>query len=152
MQYIDNIIFFIALIVGFGLFFKSLKEIYRNIQLGKKIERSDRPAERWAMMSKVALGQSKMTKRPIAGILHIIVYVGFVIINLELLEIIIDGIFGTHRFLAGIIGDSAYSAFTVTLEVLALLVLVAVVIFFIRRNFFGVKRLTMKELFGWPKQ
>ncbi|WP_285269766.1 (Fe-S)-binding protein [Kaistella rhinocerotis] len=152
MQYIDNIIFFIALIVGFGLFFKSLKEIYRNILLGKKIERSDRPAERWAMMSKVALGQSKMTKRPIAGILHIIVYVGFVIINLELLEIIIDGIFGTHRFLAGIIGDSAYSVFTATLEVLALLVLVAVVIFFIRRNFFGVKRLTMKELFGWPKQ
>src|SRR5690606_1071287 len=91
-------------------------------------------------------------KRPIAGILHIIVYVGFVIINLELLEIIIDGVFGTHRFLASIFGNSFYNAFTATLEIVALLVVLAVVVFFIRRHFYGVKRLTMKELFGWPKQ
>ena len=152
MQYIDNIIFFIALIAGFGLFFKSLKEIYRNIQLGKKIDRTDNPSERWKTMGKVALGQSKMGKRPVAGILHMIVYVGFVIINIELIEIIVDGIFGTHRFLAGIFGDTLYGLFTATLEILALLVIIAVVIFFIRRNFYGVKRLTMKELFGWPKQ
>ena len=152
MQYIDNIIFIIALIAGFGLFFKSLKEIYRNIQLGKKIDRTDNPDVRWKTMARVALGQSKMGKRPIAGILHMFVYVGFVIINIELLEIIVDGIFGTHRFLAGILGDSFYAAFTATLEILALLVIIAVVIFFIRRNFYGVRRLTMKELFGWPKQ
>ncbi|WP_332020856.1 (Fe-S)-binding protein [Kaistella sp.] len=152
MQYIDNIIFFIALIAGFGLFFKSLKEIYRNIQLGKKIDRTDNPSLRWKTMARVALGQSKMGKRPIAGILHMFVYVGFVIINIELIEIIVDGIFGTHRFLAGILGDSFYAAFTATLEILALLVIIAVVIFFIRRNFYGVRRLTMKELFGWPKQ
>lgn len=152
MQYIDNIIFFIALVAGFGLFFKSLKEIYRNIQLGKKINRSDNPSLRWKTMAKVALGQSKMGKRPIAGFLHVIVYVGFVIINIELIEIIVDGIFGTHRFLAGIFGDTLYGAFTATLEILALLVIIAVVLFFIRRNFYGVKRLTMKELFGWPKQ
>ncbi len=151
MQYIDNIIFLIALIIGFGLFFKSLKEIYRNIKLGKSIHRSDNKPERWKTMAKVALGQSKMVTRPIAGILHIFVYVGFVIINLELLEIIIDGLFGTHRFLSGILGESLYAFFTSTLEVLALLVVIAVVIFFIRRNFYGVKRLTMKELFGWPK-
>ena len=151
MQYIDNIIFFIAMVVGFGLFFKSLKEIYRNILLGKKIDRSDQKAERWEIMARVALGQSKMVKRPIAGILHIFVYVGFVIINIELIEIIVDGIFGTHRFLAGILGDSLYSFFTATLEVLALLVVIAVVLFFIRRNFYGIKRFTMKELFGWPK-
>jgi len=152
MQYIDNIIFIIALIAGFGLFFKSLKEIYRNIQLGKKIDRTDNPDLRWKTMARVALGQSKMGKRPIAGILHMFVYVGFVIINIELIEIIVDGIFGTHRFLAGILGDSFYAAFTATLEILALLVIIAVVIFFIRRNFYGVRRLTMKELFGWPKQ
>ena len=152
MQYIDNIIFFIALIAGFGLFFKSLKEIYRNIQLGKKIDRTDNPDVRWKTMARVALGQSKMGKRPIAGILHMFVYVGFVIINIELIEIIVDGIFGTHRFLAGIFGDTIYGAFTATLEILALLVIIAVVLFFIRRNFYGVKRLTMKELFGWPKQ
>ena len=152
MQYIDNIIFIIALIAGFGLFFKSLNEIYRNIQLGKKIDRTDNPSLRWKTMARVALGQSKMGKRPIAGILHMFVYVGFVIINIELIEIIVDGIFGTHRFLAGILGDSFYAAFTATLEILALLVIIAVVIFFIRRNFYGVRRLTMKELFGWPKQ
>ncbi|MNY03971.1 hypothetical protein D3C86_1366200 [compost metagenome] len=106
MQYIDNAIFLILLIAGFGLFFKSLKEIYRNIKLGREINRTDKKAERWAIMSRVALGQSKMVKRPIAGILHIFVYVGFVIINIEVLEIIIDGVFGTHRFLQGILGDS----------------------------------------------
>ncbi|MDP9957346.1 heterodisulfide reductase subunit C [Epilithonimonas hungarica] len=152
MQYIDNVIFLILLVAGFGLFAKSLKELYRNIKLGREINRTDRKPERWAIMARVALGQSKMVKRPIAGILHIFVYVGFVIINIELLEIIIDGIFGTHRFLHSILGDSVYSFFTVTLEVLAALVVLAVVVFFIRRNFYGVKRLTMKELFGWPKQ
>ena len=151
MQYIDNIIFFIALVAGFGLFFKSLKEIYRNIKLGKESNRSDQKSKRWETMTKVALGQSKMGKRPIAGFFHVIVYVGFVIINIELLEIIVDGIFGTHRFLASVFGNSLYAAFTATLEVLALLVVIAVVVFFIRRNFYGVKRLTMKELFGWPK-
>jgi len=152
MQYIDNVIFLILLIAGFGLFAKSLKELYRNIKLGREIDRTDRKAERWAIMTRVALGQSKMVKRPIAGILHIFVYVGFVIINIELLEIIIDGIFGTHRFLQSFLGDSFYAFFTGFLEILAALVVLAVVVFFIRRNFYGVKRLTMKELFGWPKQ
>lgn len=151
MEYIDNIIFFIALIVGFGIFFKSFQEIYRNIQLGKNIDRSDQPGKRWEVMGRVALGQSKMVKRPIAGFLHVIVYVGFVIINIELIEIIVDGIFGTHRFLAGILGASLYNFFTATLEILAILVVIAVVLFFIRRNFYGIKRFQMKELFGWPK-
>lgn len=151
MQYVDNILFIIAIAIGFGLFFRSLKEIYRNIKLGKTIDRTDHPSERWKTMAKVAMGQSKMTKRPIAGILHIFVYVGFVIINLELIEILIDGIFGTHRVLSQVLGHSLYNIFTATLEILAFLVVFAVVIFFIRRNFYGVKRLTMKELFGWPK-
>ncbi len=151
MEYIDNIIFFIALVAGFGLFFKSLKEIHRNIQLGKESNRSDQKSKRWKTMARVAMGQSKMGKRPIAGFFHVIVYVGFVIINIELLEIIVDGIFGTHRFLASIFGNGLYGAFTATLEILAFLVIIAVVVFFIRRNFYGVKRLTMKELFGWPK-
>ena len=151
MQYIDNIIFLFALIVGFGLFFKSTQEIYQNIKLGKKIDRSDQPEVRWKTMGKLALGQSKMVKRPIAGFLHILVYVGFVIINVELIEIIIDGIFGTHRILIDVFGASFYAVFTSILEIFALLVLIAVVLFFIRRNFYGVKRLNMKELSGWPK-
>lgn len=152
MQYLDNIIFLLCLIVGFGLFAKSLKEIYRNILLGKYINRTDHSSKRWKLMGMVALGQSKMVKRPVAGILHIFVYVGFVIINLELIEIIVDGLFGTHRFLAGILGHSVYNTFTAILEILALLVVIAVVIFFIRRNFLHLKRLNMKELFGWPKR
>ncbi|WP_262149862.1 4Fe-4S dicluster domain-containing protein [Chryseobacterium foetidum] len=151
MQYIDNILFVILLVAGFGLFAKSLQKIYRNIQLGRAINRSDRKAERWETMARVALGQSRMVKRPISGILHIFVYVGFVIINIEVLEIIIDGVFGTHRYLATLFGSTFYSVFTAILEVLAVLVVLGVTVFFIRRNFYGVKRLTMKELFGWPK-
>lgn len=151
MQYLDNVFFLILLIAGFGLFGKSLLKIYRNIRLGREINRSDRKAERWETMAKVAMGQSRMSARPVAGVLHLFVYVGFVIINIELIEIIVDGIFGTHRFLSTIFGHTFYNFFTATLEVLALLVIVGVVLFFIRRNFYGVKRLTMKELFGWPK-
>lgn len=151
MQYLDNILFLILLVAGFGLFGKSLLKIYRNIRLGKEIDRSDRKSERWETMARVAMGQSRMVKRPVAGILHLFVYVGFIIINIELLEIIVDGIFGTHRFLASIFGHTFYNFFTATLEILALLVIIGVVLFFIRRNFYGVKRLTMKELFGWPK-
>ncbi|WP_326981345.1 (Fe-S)-binding protein [Chryseobacterium sp. MYb264] len=151
MQYIDNIIFLILLVAGFGLFAKSLQKIYRNIRLGREINRNDRKGERWETMARVAMGQSKMTVRPVAGVLHLFVYVGFVIINIELVEIIVDGIFGTHRFLSTIFGHTFYNFFTATLEVLALLVVIGVVVFFIRRNFYGVKRLTMKELFGWPK-
>ena len=151
MQYFDNIIFLILLVAGFGLFGKSLVKIYRNIRLGREINRSDRKGERWETMARVAMGQSRMVKRPVAGILHLFVYVGFIIINIELLEIIVDGIFGTHRFLATVIGNGVYNVFTAILEILAVLVIIGVVLFFIRRNFYGVKRLTMKELFGWPK-
>ncbi|RQP12372.1 MAG: (Fe-S)-binding protein [Chryseobacterium sp.] len=152
MQYLDNILFVILTIIGFGLFFKGMREIVRNIKLGKKIDRTDNPGERWATMARVALGQGKMVKRPVAGILHIIVYLGFIIINLELLEIIIDGVFGTKRFLASVVGVQAYGVFTAILEVLAILVLVSVTVFFIRRNFLHIRRLNMKELFGWPKR
>ncbi|MBC7555691.1 MAG: 4Fe-4S dicluster domain-containing protein [Chryseobacterium sp.] len=152
MEYISNIIFFIAIAVGFGWFAKSLREIYRNIKLGKAINRNDNPSERWRVMSKIALGQTKMVKNPIAGALHVVVYVGFIIINFELLEILIDGLFGTHRFLAGILGQNFYGFFTATLEVLAVLVTIAVVLFFTRRNFYSIKRFQMKELFGWPKE
>lgn len=152
MEYIEQILFLLCLAFGIGLFIKYLKEIYRNINLGRPINRSDQKSERWKVMTRVALGQGKMTRRPVAGIMHIFVYVGFVIINIELLEIIIDGLFGTHRFLAGVVGNPFYSLFTATLEILALLVVIGVVVFFIRRNFIHLKRLNMKELFGWPKR
>src|SRR5690606_28725723 len=109
----------------------------------------DRKGERWNNMAMVALGQSKMVKRPISGILHVIVYLGFIIINIEVLEIIIDGIFGTHRVLSVLGGF--YSFLIGSFEVLALLVLVAVFTFWIRRNIIHVRRLFHGDLRGWPK-
>jgi heterodisulfide reductase subunit C len=134
-----------------GLFTRNILKIKRNILLGKDENRSDNPQKRWKTMLRIAVGQGKMTVRPVAGVLHIIVYLGFIIINLEFIEIFIDGVFGTHRFLSGILGRNNYQYFTSILEILALLTVVAVVIFFLRRNVIHVKRLSMKELNGWAK-
>lgn len=149
MQILATIFFAIILIIGFGYFTINVKKLIRNINLGKDVNRSDNPSERWKNMAMIALGQSKMVKRPIAGFLHIIVYVGFVIINLELLEIIIDGLFNTHRvfkFMGGL-----YDVLIASFEILALLVLIAVVIFWIRRNVTKLKRFASSDLTGKPK-
>ncbi|MBG6187591.1 4Fe-4S dicluster domain-containing protein [Flavobacterium sp. CAN_S2] len=149
MSYLDNILFAILLVIGFGYFFNSVKKIRRNINLGTDVNRSDNPKARWTNMAMIALGQSKMVKRPIAGILHIIVYVGFVIINIELLEIIIDGLFGTHRVFAFL--GTTYDVLIASFEILAFLVLVAVFAFWIRRNAIKLKRFVSSDLKGWPK-
>ena len=149
MSYLDNILFAILLGIGFGYFFNSVKKIRRNINLGIDVNRSDNSKARWTNMAMIALGQSKMVKRPIAGILHIIVYVGFVIINIELLEIIIDGLFGTHRVFAFL--GTTYDVLIASFEILAFLVLVAVSIFWIRRNAIKLKRFVSSDLKGWPK-
>ena len=90
MTYFSNVLFAIVLIIGFGYFYLNVKKIMRNINLGLDVNRTDNAKARWRNMAMIALGQSKMVKRPVAGILHIIVYLGFVILNIELLEIIID--------------------------------------------------------------
>ena len=149
MSYLDNILFAILLVIGFGYFFTSVKKIRRNINLGTAVNRSDNPAARWKNMAMIALGQSKMVKRPVAGILHIIVYVGFVVINIELLEIIIDGLFGTHRVFAFL--GTTYNVLIASFEILAFLVLVAVFAFWSRRNAIKLKRFVSSDLKGWPK-
>ena len=149
MSYLDNILFAILLIVGFGYFFSSVKKIRRNINLGTDVNRYDNPKARWTNMAMIALGQSKMVKRPVAGILHIIVYLGFIIINIELLEIIIDGLFGTHRIFAFL--GTTYNVLIASFEILAVLVLVAVIIFWTRRNVINLKRFISSDLKGWPK-
>lgn len=135
--------------MGFGYFTINVKKLIRNIKLGKAINRSDNSSERWKNMAMVALGQSKMVKRPLAAFLHIIVYVGFVIINIELLEIIIDGLFGTHRIFAFMGGF--YNFLIGSFEVLALLVLIAVVIFWTRRNVVKLSRFASSDLNGKPR-
>lgn len=151
MQYIPNVLFLIALAFGVGFFVRNIRKLIRNIKLGRDVDRSDNKSARWRNMARVALGQSKMVSRPIAGILHIIVYVGFIIINIEVLEIIIDGILGTHRVFAPILGKAVYGFLIGTFEVLAFLVFVAVVVFWFRRNVTKLKRFLSKEMKGWPK-
>lgn len=150
MNFLDNIFFAILLIIGFGYFTINVKKLIRNIKLGKDVNRSDNVAARWKNMAMIALGQSKMVKRPIAGLLHVVVYIGFVIINIELLEIIIDGLFGTHRVFSFL--GSLYSLLIGSFEVLALLVLVAVLVFWTRRNIIKLKRFISKDLDGSPKK
>jgi hypothetical protein len=126
MGYLSNILFLIIFSFGIFYFAQNVKKIIRRIKLGREVNRTDQPNKRWQNMLRVAFGQSKMVARPIPAILHGIVYVGFVMINLELLEIIIDGIFGTHRILSfmGVFYDVLIASF----EILAFLVIVAVVI------------------------
>ncbi len=141
-------IIFVVLLVGAGVFFgKNIMRISGNIKLGKDLDRTDNSGERWKNMIRVALGQGKMTRRPIAGILHILVYVGFVIINIEVLEIIIDGITGHHRVFAGLGG--LYDALIGSFEILAFLVWLSCIIFLIRRNVITIPRFHKPELKGW---
>ncbi len=149
MQYIPNIIFVIALIAGIGYFTKNIRKVIRNIRLGKEVDRFDNKKERFNNMARIALGQSKMVRRPVAGLLHIVVYIGFIIINIEVLEIIIDGIFGTHRIFAFL--GSFYNFLIGSFEILAFLVLVGVILFWTRRNVIKLKRFWSPEMKGWPK-
>ena len=111
----------------------------------------DRPKERWINMLRVAFGQSKMVSKPISGALHTIVYLGFIIINIELLEIILDGLLGTHRLFAPYLG-SFYSFLIASFEVLAALVIISVTFFWARRNLIRINRFRNPEMKGWPKK
>ncbi|MDA8761783.1 (Fe-S)-binding protein [Flavobacteriaceae bacterium] len=151
MDYLPNVFFAIALLLGIGFFVSNVLKLVRNIKLGKDLDRSDNKLERWKNMARIALGQSKMVSRPLAGFLHIVVYIGFVVINIEVLEIIIDGLFGTHRVFQPLLGNSIYGFLIGTFEILAFLVLAAVIIFWLRRNIVQLKRFMSKEMKGWPK-
>jgi len=151
MAYLPNLIFFILVVCSLGLFTRNLKRIRRNINLGKDLDRNDSPSIRMKNMFRVAFGQTKMVSRPIAGILHLIVYIGFVFINIELLEIVLDGLTGKHRLFAPYLG-SFYNFLIAMFEVFALLVLIAVFFFWTRRNVLKIKRFWKDEMKGWPKQ
>lgn len=146
---ISNVIFILLLTGATVWFVRNAKKVIRNIKLGKEEKRSDHPAERWRTMILVALGQRKMLSRPVPAILHIFVYVGFVLINIEVLEMLVDGAIGTHRafsFLGGF-----YTFLLCFFEILAFLVAFGCVVFLIRRNVVRVKRFRNKELDGWPR-
>jgi len=151
MAYLPNLLFSILIFCGLGLFIRNLLRIRRNINLGKKIDFKSSPKQRLKKMILLAFGQRKMLDRPLVGFLHLIVYIGFIFINIELLEIVLDGITGSHRILAPLLG-SFYNFLIAAFEVLALLVLVAVFFFWARRNLLKIKRFLSKEMTGWPKK
>ncbi|RRO13990.1 4Fe-4S dicluster domain-containing protein [Flavobacteriaceae bacterium 14752] len=149
MAYLPQILFIIALGFSIWFFTRNVKRLRRNILLGKNTDKSDQRPKRLKKMLRVALGQSKMVTRPIAGFLHVLVYVGFVIINIEVLEIIIDGVLGTHRIFSFL--GPVYDVLIGSFEILALLVLISVILFWTRRNISKIKRFWSKEMTSWPK-
>lgn len=144
-----QIIFFCLFALAVVVFARNARRIYKNIKLGKAVNRSDRPGERLKLMLLVAFGQKKMFKKPLAALLHLCVYVGFCIINIEMLEIVIDGLFGTHRVFSSL--GSVYNGLIYAFEWLALAVLFSCIIFLIRRNALHIYRFGGRELKNWPK-
>lgn len=149
MQYISQILFLVIVAVAAYFLYKRISQIRKNIFLGKPSGRTENTPERWKTMLLVALGQKKMFKRIIPAFLHMLIYVGFLVINLEVLEFVIDGIAGTHRIFAPYLG-SFYTVLINIFEFLAVGVLFSCVVFLIRRNVINVKRFKGHEMKKWP--
>ena len=147
---INSILFITVFTLSCMLFYRNIKKIIRNINLGKKIGNVKNKTERWKQVFLIAFGQKKMFKKPLVAFLHLFVYVGFVIINIEVIEIILDGIFDKHRILFSEKWASVYRTMINIFEIFALLVLFSVVIFLIRRNIIKLKRFLSSEMKGWP--
>ncbi|MCX8147759.1 MAG: 4Fe-4S dicluster domain-containing protein [Thermaurantimonas sp.] len=146
---ISNVLFAAALATAIYFFTKNVKKIRRNILMARDIDRTDQPEKRWRTMMRVALGQSKMVINPVAGFFHIIIYAGFLLINIEVLEILLDGLLGTHRLFAKPLGG-VYTLAINFFEVLAVAVIVACIVFLWRRNVMKIDRFQKPELKGWP--
>ncbi|HXB39383.1 MAG TPA: (Fe-S)-binding protein [Bacteroidia bacterium] len=132
-----------------ALFVLNIKRVRRNILLGHDLDLSDSKGARFNTMLRVAFGQSKMTTRPVAAVMHLFVYIGFVLINVEVLEMFIDGLFRTHRVFSFL--GATYNFMIGFFEILAFLVTLGCAVFLIRRNVIKLKRFVSKELDGWPR-
>ncbi len=150
MQYIQQILFVLVSAVAIWLFAKKAGEIRRNILLGKDESLNDNPSLRWRNLILLALGQKKMFSNPLVAVMHFIIYAGFIIINLEVLEIVLDGLLGKHRLFADILGP-VYNWLINAFEFLAVGVILVCVVFLIRRNILKLKRFINKDLDGWPR-
>ena len=146
---IQQLLFSAILLLGIGFFAFNVKRLMRNIRQGKPVGAIERKKERTLAMIRLALGQQKMQRNVLVGVLHLVVYLGFLIINIELIEIIIDGVFGTHRALSFL--GAGYDLAIALFELFALAVIVSVVVFWVRRNLMHIKRFMSAELKGWPK-
>jgi len=150
MQLFQQIFFVVVSLLAIWLFAKKAIEIRSNILMGKDEDYSDRKGDRWRQVLLIALGQKKMFRKPLVALLHLMIYVGFVIINLEVLEIFLDGLFGTHRIFSNGLGP-AYVGFINSFEFLAIAVLFSCIVFLIRRNVIKLKRFISHDLDGWPR-
>ncbi len=147
---IQQIIFFLALCTAAFFFVRSVRRIWATIKIGKPTGRLDNKTERWKQVVLIALGQKKMFKRPIPAVLHLMVYISFLIVNIELLEILIDGLFGTHHVFQTVLGDF-YSPLITFFEFFAVLVIISCAIFLVRRNILKIGRFHKPEMKGWAK-
>lgn len=150
MQYIQQILFALCLVAAIAFFTKKAREIIRNIKLGREADYSDQKQRRWKNLLLIALGQKKMFRNPLVAVMHFVIYAGFIIINIEVLEIILDGLLGTHRLFAPFLGN-VYSFLINSFEVLAVGVIIVCVVFLARRNWIRLRRFISKDLDGWPR-
>lgn len=150
MEYLASFAFFLLAAAGIGLFAIQIRKIRRNILLGRDEALSDNPSHRIRNTILFALGQKKMFRKPLPALLHLVIYAGFIIINIEVLEIILDGLLGTHRLFRPLLGGF-YSFLINSFEWLAVGVILVCVIFLIRRNVLKIKRFLSKDLDGWPR-
>ena len=147
---ISQLLFIVLLVVGFGFFSFNISKIRKNISLGKPLDRSDNKAQRIKTTLLVALGQKKMFQRIVPALLHLFIYVAFLFTSTELIEIIADGISGSHRFFLHKLGW-IYVLLISTIEVLSVLAFISTLYFLVRRNLLQVPRFKMSEMTGWPK-
>jgi len=147
---LSSSVFLIIFLLSCLLFYRNFSKIIRNIKLGRDSGVFENKRERWKNVLFIAFGQKKMFKKPIVAILHLVVYLGFIIINIEIIEIVLDGILGTHRILFSPKWSGLYNFCINSFEILALLVLLACIIFLIRRNIIKIKRFWSPEMKGWP--
>jgi len=150
MQYVQQAAFLVLAGLAIWLFSKNILRIRKNILLGKDEDLSDQSALRWKNLLLLAFGQKKMFRNPLVAVMHFIIYAGFIIINIEVLEIVLDGILGTHRLFLGTLG-SFYGFVINFFEILAVAVIAVCVIFLARRNIIKLKRFISKDLDGWPR-
>lgn len=150
MRIVQELLFIIAFGMAVYLFSTKVRQIRRNILLGRDEDLNDHPDLRWKNVLLLAFGQKKMFRNPLVAVLHFFVYAGFIIINLEILEIILDGILGTHRLFVPVLGG-LYPILISAFEVLAVLVILGCAIFLIRRNILKLRRFMSRDLNGWPR-
>jgi heterodisulfide reductase subunit C len=150
MHILQQILFIVAALLAIWLFSRKIGFIRRNILLGKHEKYDDQPSLRWKYLLLIAFGQKKMFRKPLVAVMHFVIYAGFIIINLEVLEIILDGILGTHRLFAAPLGQF-YSWLINSFEVLAAGVIIVCLAFLARRNLLKLKRFIHRDLDGWPR-